>query len=708
MSEEYLNELLLAWQEEHLQGRDVSAAELCRDYPELAAELGQRIQLLREMEARMRLGNGPSGPGVRTAKRQTDCAAASAAETLRQPGEPPFAAAALPYAVPGYEILAELGRGGMGVVYQARQKSTDRVVALKMLLPGQLVETAAVQRLRAETEAIIALDHPHIVPVYDVGEREGRPYFTMRLLEGGSLAGSISRFRDEPRAVATFLATVARAVHHAHQRGLIHRDLKPGNILLDADGRPYVSDFGLVKHAEREGSLTESGAILGTPSYMAPEQASGQRGMVTTLVDVYSLGAILYELLTGQPPFREATAFQTLLDVMERAPIPPRVLNPKVDLDLATICLKCLAKNPAERYASAAALAEELERWLNGEPIRARPPSLFTLARSLVRCHARTAVWIVAVGLVAGLLSGLHTYITDIQEPLRWNAGAYAALPSSQPPWLAAIPPFSAWAQSLLGLGMMVSIAALGLVAVLGMRPGQASGDVAVGLAAGAVAGVVALSCGVGWALTYGTTLSPLLENPESRTLVEVGLRDPQEGLNTSEHVLRDERGHSSTLSLPPGWQLEKYAELRGLSPEAQAALLHRKLRAELIVGVQVGIWYSLLAVGAFILLGTAEAAVAGAMLRRHGRGWTMLAAYADVAGPCVVAVYAVLVLAVNLLTARSSFRPVTWGTVLASTVVASVAAFCRWPLLGRLVLHATWLIALAAILSGFWLPHDP
>jgi serine/threonine protein kinase/WD40 repeat protein len=332
-----------------------------------------------------------------------------------------------------YEIIEEIARGGMGVVYRARQLRLNRPVALKMIAAGQLATPGTVQRFHTEAEAAARLDHPHIVPIYEIGEHEGQHYFSMKLIEGGTLAdlGLKSNLQDptSPEVAARLVGTVARAVHYAHQRGILHRDLKPTNILLNAHGEPNVTDFGLAKLVEDDSSLTLSAVTLGTPAYMAPEQAAGGAKQLTTAADVYSLGAILYELLTGQVPFRAETAVETLRQVCEKEPPPPRSLNPKLNRDLETICLKCLSKDPQQRYGSAELLALDLERWRKGEPILARPASAAEKAWRWCRRRPVVAGLLVALNIVfavglAGILWEWHAATEKLIESYTAQARA--------------------------------------------------------------------------------------------------------------------------------------------------------------------------------------------------------------------------------------------------------------------------------------------
>ncbi len=327
-------------------------------------------------------------------------------------GPPPARGAAAATAVPGYQILGVLGRGGMGVVYKARQTGLDRVVALKMIPGDGPAEVSSLVRFRAEAQAVARLRHPNIVQIYEVGELPsadglpGRPYFSMEYLEGGSLARRLARELPTPRQAAELLETLARAIHHAHERGVVHRDLKPGNVLLDRDGTPKVSDFGLARRLAGDGSSggvsaqTQSGDVLGTPGYMAPEQAAGNSKDVGPAADVYALGAILYECLAGRPPFEGRTAVETLHRLLQEDPEPPARLRPGLPRDLETVCLKCLEKDPAKRYASARALADDLRSFLAGEPIQARPAGATARLTRWARRRPTVAV-LFAVGAVA-------------------------------------------------------------------------------------------------------------------------------------------------------------------------------------------------------------------------------------------------------------------------------------------------------------------
>ncbi len=351
----------------------------------------------------------PSGPSERVppSPRPPDADSATLPPSAPAAGDP----AVKPGAVPGYEVLGELGRGGMGVVYKARQVALNRTVALKMVLAGSHAGPAERQRFKAEAESVARLQHPNIVQVYEVGESEGRPFFSLEYVDGGSLADKLAGTPLPPPQAAELVRTLARAVQAAHDKGVVHRDLKPANVLLAACGSaegakpqaafvPKVTDFGLAKHLDSAAQQTQPGAIVGTPSYMAPEQAGGPAREVGPLADVYALGAILYECLTGRPPFLAATTMDTVLQVIADEPVPPRRLQPKVPHDLETICLKCLHKETRRRYASASALADDLHCFLRDEPILARPVGAAERLWRWCRRNPRTALLTAAVLLL--------------------------------------------------------------------------------------------------------------------------------------------------------------------------------------------------------------------------------------------------------------------------------------------------------------------
>src|SRR5262245_5499463 len=367
---------------------------VCRSCPEFLPEVRARYRQMCRVRAELS-AMFPPGPVLETSP-------------------PPLQENGVLPRVTGYEVEAILGQGGVGIVFRARNLRLGRPVALKMLLAGAYAGPTELARFQREAEAVASLCHPNIVQVYEVGDHGGRPYFTMELVEGGSLAQKLTTTPPPIRWAAELVASLADAVAVAHSTGIVHRDLKPANILLTADGTPKISDFGLARRLEGEDRLTWTGTAVGTPSYMAPEQASGTTGRVGPAADVYGLGAVLYELLTGRPPFRGGTALETCRQVLSDEPVSPSRLNPRVPRDLESVCLKCLQKDPPRRYSKAAELAEDLRRYLLGQVVAARPVGNWERAGKWVRRSpavaslSAAAVLALVVGTVASLLFGLE------------------------------------------------------------------------------------------------------------------------------------------------------------------------------------------------------------------------------------------------------------------------------------------------------------
>ena len=341
-------------------------------------------------------GDAPAAPGAKKAAR--------AAEMLGELAD--------------YELLEEIGRGGQGVVFRARQKSLNRTVALKVISLGQWASKAHLTRFRREAESAASLEHPCIVPIYEVGEGDGSCYFSMKLIEGGQLDEVVRREPMPIRRAVELIAKVARTVHYAHEHGILHRDIKPGNILLDTKGEPHLTDFGLARLVESESTVTRTLEVLGTPSYMAPEQAAGNNAAISSVTDVYGLGAVLYQLLTGHPPFAGGTTYETIKLVLDAEPRQPRLLNPKVDRDLSTICLKCLEKDPRRRYSSALALGEDLEHWLKHEPILARHTGIFTRGNKWVRRNPTSSLLVASLVALAAAAGWIVWKSELIRQPL--------------------------------------------------------------------------------------------------------------------------------------------------------------------------------------------------------------------------------------------------------------------------------------------------
>jgi hypothetical protein len=540
-----------------------------------------------------------------------------------------------------------------------------------------------VQRFRAEAEAAAHLDHPHIVPIYEVGEYQGQHYFSMKLIEGEKLtaAGGGGAPPATPQAAAQQLARVARAVHFAHQRGIIHRDLKPANILLDEHGQPHVTDFGLAKRIEGDSHLTQSGAIVGTPSYMAPEQATGKKGL-TTAVDVYSLGAILYELLTGRPPFRAETPLDTLVQVLERPPERPRTLNPQVDADLELICLKCLEKDPRQRYGSAEGLAADLEHWLAGEPLSVRPPRLASLLRLWLRQNFGAAGWTVVVGLGVGVVLSLLVWMLTIQPLLKNLEPSYHQM-TGNTPWLGAAWDVPPWLRVGLILVGMVAFGLSGLATACLVRPRNRQADIAAGLVSGAVAGVIFFALVFGWF----AVLACLRPTYNDIVLLSTAAWDgPEEGGRSKAPAPASQVRDSL---------LEKYPGLRHVPDRERGQVVHEKVACDLFTSIPWGIWSGMfMSVGFCMAFGVFSTAIGGQHLRGRGGVRKALLPYLEGMVPAALLCWSVAILVTPWVFAIRLNHPFWYFPLLCGVLGLAVTAVVRgWHWTVRLPLHATWIV---------------
>lgn len=513
-----------------------------------------------------------------------------------------------------YELIKEIARGAMGVVFKARHRQLNRIAALKMILGGRFSSAEDIKRFQIEAEAAASLDHPGIVPIFEVGCRDGQHFYVMKFIEGGSLADHFRRVRGDNREAARVIAEVARAVHHAHQRGILHRDLKPANILFDTDGSPVVTDLGLAKNTAVDSALTNTGAILGTPSYMPPEQATGG-GAVTTAADIYSLGAIFYELLTGQPPYRGATPVETVMQVIEKPITPPRQVSRSVDRDLELVCLKCLERDPNARYTSAAALSDDLRLWLDGEAISVRPPNALALGRQWIRRNRQLIYPVFPLLLGVGFsVPFLVLYFSSL------DAGdAYKYFPDERP-WLFSVVQSPARWLSLLFLALLLMLwPSIGLLNVLVVRPASPLRAIGSGLVSALMCAVL-LSVSLGWMWFVG----PTIEHAYEYMLPVAELAWPPDSERTQQL-------EASALAAMPG--------LEAVPAHERAETYARRVLADGIAkgpGLVVAMLVFSLILSGPIIYGT----VLGQALLRNGHAWWTFVAKYYVAWSAVTVAY--------------------------------------------------------------------
>ena len=514
-----------------------------------------------------------------------------------------------------YELVEEIARGGMGVVYKARHRQLNRVVALKMILNGQLASNDDVARFHREAEAAANLDHPGIVPIYEIGECDGRHFFSMKLIEGGSLSQQLESIAQDQQSVVSLIEKVARAVHYAHQRGVLHRDLKPANILLNDGGEPLITDFGLAKHVENDSNLTQSGAIVGTPAYMPPEQAAAERD-ITTAVDIYSIGAMLYQALCGTTPHQAQSAFEMLTQVLKADIVPPREVNRKIDRNLDLICMKCLQRDPNLRYSSAGALADDLRQWLDGKPVSVKPPSIASVVTTVFYNNIRSVVGAAGIGAAAGLFLGLGALFQGAARNFGPSKDLdmqdlYLAMPSIERTdlWFANVPSYISRPITLVAPLILLL---LGLILVVLTRPKTRQQALAIALVAGLLMTITSFAFSIGiismWAVS-DKTLSKDLAVMAQASLLEGEQRK----------VVVDEI-------------LNRFPDLQAKDPTDRATYFGGMVSANLCMMVPKALW-SGLAISAFICL---VPCISGAMhafhlLRRDTRVYRVVIPYLEV-----------------------------------------------------------------------------
>lgn len=579
-----------------------------------------------------------------------------------------------------YELLEEIARGGMGVVYRARHRSLQRIVALKMILSGRFASSEDLARFFAEAEAAARLDHPGIVPVYEIGQADGQHFFSMKFIDGGSLASQMAALRPDPRRGMALLAKVARAVHHAHQRGILHRDLKPANILLDAQGEPLVSDLGLAKRVDTDSQLTRTGAIVGTPAYMSPEQALGTKE-VTTATDVYALGAILYELLTGRPPYTGSSPMEVILQVVKDPPPQARQVDASIDRELDLICRKCLEREPNQRYSSAAALADDLDAWLAGQPVSVSPPSTLSLAAHWMKNNLRSALGSAVIGIAVGVALGLMFLAGPVTYELGDIGTVYRAFPHEKPvaavllERLLVIPP---GVRHLLPIAGTSLLAMVGLFNVIVVRPRSRDTAIATGSIAGLLAAVTSYLLSIGW--------GPIVETSARAAEQDVRL--------LAEELWSDSPAQRQHLQSAV---LRRYPDLAARPVAERARLLSNKILYDQILGIPVGLWTGLLVTLLWALVPVVVGSLwaSAQQLRYHDLGRT-IGRYFEVM-PMFTVVFTFVVMSLTGLMVCPSwpYQLAFYGPGSGAVLFGMRAT--RWSL--RAACHVAWWIAMVLFL---------
>ena len=544
----------------------------------------------------------------------------------------------------------------MGVVYKAQHKKLNRIAAVKVVLAGRFSSSDDIQRFHVEAAAAAQLDHSGIVPIYEIGNHEGQPFFAMKFVEGGSLAEHRDRIAKSPRKMVEFMVKIARAVHHAHQRGILHRDIKPANILLDENDNPLLTDLGLAKSTTGDTNLTQTGAVIGTPSYMPPEQAQAGKSL-TTAADVYSLGAILYELLTGRPPHQGNSAAEIVMHVLQQPVEAPRTIKADVDRDLELICMKCLEREPEARYASAAELATDLERWLNGAPISVRPPSWLTLASQWLRRNQGIGYALLA--LLAGCAFSMPI-ILSILGTLDDPAALYANTPDDPRPLLYSFTNIPAWFSIASSLFFLLLWPMFGLLVAVVTRPASWRAATFNGSVVGSTSAIL-------FALLLGWVVFMLAAEATSTSTIRLLAHDLWPAADQKDGEVEQQL-------------IEQFPRLSGIPDDERADYLSNRVFADAIASGP-SVWFAVAVVawmlGAPIVLGTIIAQV---LMARGNRWWLLVPRY--------LLSWTMLMASITMIPAAiggGKFNGRDFGDL---SLVTQVLILCGFPLMAYFVLR--------------------